>query len=91
MVKYNHCEKCKSIYSTTPWIGEVHTYEGICPSCEAEEQQKSEISEVDVEDQIVNEFDVEHIEEMQDLQEITHSSPLEIDKDLLSNLEQKAS
>ncbi|MFX1428020.1 MAG: hypothetical protein ACFFBE_16325 [Promethearchaeota archaeon] len=91
MVKYNHCEKCKSIYSTTPWIGEVHTYEGICPSCEAEEQQKGEISEVDVEDQIVNELDVEHIEEMQDLQEITHSSPLEIDKDLLSNLEQKAS
>ena len=107
MVKYNHCEKCKSVYDTASWIGEVHIYNGICPTCIAREQQENHkqqesarrVSEQNrdmfsrlknAEDRMVNKHDTEHTERMKDLHETTQSSPLEIEKSLLSRLEQKA-
>jgi len=85
MVKYNHCEKCKSVYSTTPWIGEVHAYNGICPSCMAGEQQDNQMQQESIEDHVM-----ENTEATKDILESTQSSPLEIERRLLSSLEQKA-
>jgi len=90
MVKYNHCEKCKKIYNTETWIGEVHTYNGLCPSCIAEEQQEIIISEESIEDHIINEHDMEQTKILKTNLETIQSSPIEIEKSLLSSLEQKA-
>ena len=90
MVKYNHCKKCRSIYSTAPWIGEVHTYDGICPSCIEGEQQENQIEQENAEDHIINKHDTEQVETMIDNHEPTQSSPIEIEKNLLSKLEQRA-
>ncbi len=90
MVKYNHCEKCKSVYSTTPWIGEVHAYNGICPSCMAGEKQDNQMQQESQYDHVEDKHDAEHAETMKDNHESTQSSPLEIEKRLLSSLEQKA-
>ena len=90
MVKYNHCEKCKSIYNSESWIGEVHLYNGICPSCLEEEQQENQTQQESAEDHIANKHDTEHIEGIKDIHERTQSSPIEIEKRLLSGLEQKA-
>ena len=83
MVKYNHCEKCKSVINTTPWIGEVHAYEGICPSCLSEEQQTNQVQQEITDDHLVEKHDTNKTENIQ-------SSPLEIERRLLSSLEQKA-
>jgi len=90
MVKYNHCEKCKRIYSTVAWVGEVHSYNGICPSCMAGEQQENQMQQESAEDHIVNKYDTEHPERMEDIHGSTQSSPIQIEKSLLSSLEQKA-
>ncbi len=90
MVKYNHCEKCKKIYNTTPWIGEVHTYNGICPLCMASEQQENQMQKESIEDHIVNNYDTEQDVRIEDVHESTQSSAIEIEKDLLSRLEQMA-
>ncbi len=90
MVKYNHCEKCKKVYNTEPWIGEVHTYNGICSSCMAGEQQENQIQKESAEDHIVNKHNMEQDDTIQNVHESTQSSPLEIDKSLLSRLEQMA-
>ena len=83
MVKYNHCEKCKSVYNTTPWIGEVHAYDGICPSCMTGEQQINQVQQEITDDHLVEKHDTKQTERIQ-------SSPLEIERRLLSSLEQKA-
>jgi hypothetical protein len=90
MVKYNHCERCKSIYNTEPWIGEVHSYDGICPSCMEDDQQEDKIQQDIVEDHIGNKFDSEQVEVPNEIQESTQSSPIEVEKNLLSGLEHKA-
>ncbi|MHA1670276.1 MAG: hypothetical protein ACTSV5_06810 [Promethearchaeota archaeon] len=90
MVKYNHCEKCKNVYSTTPWIGEVHTYNGICPSCLASEKQEDQKQQEITKDPVLDKLDTEHIETMRNNHESTQSSHLEIERRLLSSLEQKA-
>ena len=90
MVKYNHCEKCKNIYNTETWIGEVHAYNGICPSCLAGEQQVNQMEQESAEDHMVDKHDTEHDEKMIANHESTQSSPLEIERSLLSKLEQKA-
>ncbi|MHA1106537.1 MAG: hypothetical protein ACTSPN_12590 [Promethearchaeota archaeon] len=90
MVKYNHCEKCKSVYSTAPWIGEVHAYNGICPSCIAGEQQENQMQQESQDDHVEDKHETENSEATKDNQESTQSSPLEIEKRLLSSLEQKA-
>ena len=90
MVKYNHCEKCKSVYSTAPWIGEVHAYNGICPSCMTGEQQDNQLQQENIEDHALDKNDTDNSEVMKDNHKSTQSSPLEIEKKLLSSLEQKA-
>ncbi|MBA7713874.1 hypothetical protein ES703_122884 [subsurface metagenome] len=90
MVKYNHCEKCKKVYNTALYIGEVHTYNGICPSCMAGEQQEDQLQQEIAEDLIVNKYDSEQVEAIKEIHESTQSSPIEIEKNLLSRLEQKA-
>ena len=90
MVKYNHCEKCKRVYNTEIWIGEVHAYNGICPSCIAEEQQENQMQQESTEDHIMNKYDTEHTKRMKNNLESTQSSPIEIERSLLSKLEQKA-
>lgn len=90
MVKYNHCEKCKRVYDTAPYIGEVHAYEGICPSCMEREQQENQMQQESAEDNIVNKYDTVDVERMKDIHESTQSSPIEIEKGLLSELEQRA-
>jgi len=90
MVKYNHCEKCKKVYNTEPWIGEVHTYSGICPSCITEEQQENQMQIETAEIHIANRHDTEQDYKTEDAYESTQSSPLEVEKSLLSRLEQMA-
>ncbi len=90
MVKYNHCEKCKKVYNTTPWIGEVHTYNSICPSCMAGEQQENQMQKESAEVHKVNKYDMEQDDRIEDVHESTHSSPIEIEKNLLSRVEQMA-
>jgi len=90
MVKYNHCERCKSIYNTEPWIGEVHAYTGVCPSCMEKEQQEDISQQEIAEDYIGNQFDSEQVEVINEVHESTQSSPIEFEKNLLSGLEQKA-
>lgn len=90
MVKYNHCETCKSIYNTEIWIGEVHVYNGICPSCMGGEQQDNQTQQESSKDHMVAKHDKENPETLVDVQEETQPSPIEIEKALLSNLEQKA-
>ncbi len=90
MVKYNHCEKCKSVYGTESWIGEVHIYSGICPSCMEGEQQENQMQQESTEEHIVDKHDRQENERMKDIHESVQSSPIEIEKNLLSSLEQKA-
>jgi len=99
MVKYNHCEKCKKVYNTATYIGEVHTYDGICPSCMEREQQENPSTDEKLEIeremereklQMVNKDDMEDAETIKDKHESTQSSPIDIEKSLLSSLEQKA-
>ena len=90
MVKYNHCEKCRNIYSTESWIGEVHIYNGICHSCMEREQQEDQIQQESAEPLTVNKFATEQAERVNDVHESTQSSPIEIEKNLLLSLEQKA-
>ena len=90
MVKFNHCEKCKRVYNTETWIGEVHTYKGICPSCIAGEQQENQMQQESAEEHIMNKDDMEYTKRMKDNLESTQSSPIEIERSLLSSLEQKA-
>lgn len=89
MVKYNHCEKCKKVYNTETWIGEVHTYNGICPSCIAGEQQENQMQQESAEEHIMNKDDMEYAKRMKDNLESTRSSPIEIERSLLSSLKQK--
>jgi len=90
MVKYNHCEKCKDIYNSKSWIGEVHIYKGICPSCMEEEQQENQIQQEVLDNQMVDKHDTVCPEKMITDNETTQTSPIEIDKNLLFHLEQKA-
>ncbi len=90
MVKYNHCEKCKKVYNTETWIGEVHTYSGICPSCITAEQQENQMQKETAEIHIANKSDTEQDHKIEVANESTQSLPLEIDKNLLSRLEQMA-
>ncbi|MFX1457640.1 MAG: hypothetical protein ACFFDB_19920 [Promethearchaeota archaeon] len=90
MVKYKHCEKCKSIYSTEPWIGEVHTYIGICPSCMEEEPQECQIQKDIVEDDIVETQEVEKVEGKEVTLETIQTPLTDTDRILLNSLEQKA-
>lgn len=90
MVKYNHCEKCKNIYDTEPWIGEVHIYDGLCLSCMEGEQQGNQISQESIEDNILDRKFTEQAEKIQDIHEHTRSTPLEIEKNLLASIGQKA-
>jgi hypothetical protein len=90
MVKYIHCEKCKDIYNTEPWIGEVHIYNGICSSCSVENQQENHIPKESEEHLTDTQFDTEPVEVNRISLESPRSSPSEIDKNLLSNLTQKA-
>ncbi len=88
MVKYYHCEQCKRIYNTETWIGEVHAYNGICPSCIEGNQQEKQPLQVSTEDLESNKFNTEQTQ-TNDLKR-SHSSPLENEKSILSNLEKKA-
>ena len=90
MVKYKHCKECKSIYDTEPWIGEVHIYSGICSSCMEEEQPGNQAPQESLEDTVSDKFGTEQAEIIQDIHEHTRSTPIEIEKNLLSSLEQKA-
>ena len=95
MVKYNHCEICNSVYNTESWIGEVHKYTGTCPSCMAREHPENLFTDEKLEIHrekplIVNKYDTEHADKMKDIHESTQSSTIEIEKSLLSRLEQKA-
>ncbi|MFW9987887.1 MAG: hypothetical protein ACFFC3_04465 [Candidatus Odinarchaeota archaeon] len=90
MVKYIHCEKCKKIYSTETWIGEIHSYTGLCVSCTEEEQQENQKQQETVKEYITNKNDSEDTEKMQEILENTKSSSLDIEKNLLSSLDQKA-
>jgi len=90
MVKFNHCEKCKKIYSTESWIGEVHIYSGNCPSCIGEEKQEIQAQQESIEEPIVDKQDREENERMKDIHKNIQSSPIEIEKNLLSSLEQRA-
>jgi len=90
MVKYHHCEKCKSIYDTEPWIGEVHIYNGTCPSYMEGDHEEIHISLENVEENLLDEHVKEQAEIIQNTHKHTRSSSLEIEKEILSNLEQKA-
>ncbi len=89
MVKYNHCEKCKKIYNTEVWIGEVHIYDGFCSSCMPVEKEENQMKQESAKDHIVAKHDREHIERIEDYHEIAQSSPIEIERNLLLCLEQK--
>ena len=88
IVKYNHCEKCKRIFNTETWIGEVHTYNGICPSCMAGEQQENQMQKESIQDHVINKHNIEQTENVTDVHEIPQSSPIELEKTLFSRLEQ---
>ncbi len=90
MVKYNHCEKCKSVYNTESWIGEVHVYIGICPSCMAGGQQENQIQQKNAVDHNINKNSTEEAERLKEIHEHTQTSPIEIEQRLLSGLEQKS-
>jgi hypothetical protein len=90
MVKYYHCEECKSIYETEPWIGEVHTYSGICSSCKENEEETNQISKERIGEKIMNEFTKEQTETVRNIDEQTRSTTAQIDEKLLMSLEQKA-
>ncbi|MFW9825280.1 MAG: hypothetical protein ACFFE4_20225, partial [Candidatus Thorarchaeota archaeon] len=90
MVKYNHCEKCKNIYSTETWIGEVHAYTGICPSCMEEEPQEDQNQEAIVEDDSLKTQEVEKVEETEVTLEPSQTPLTDTDRILLNSLEQKA-
>jgi len=79
---------CKRVYATETWIGEVHLYEGFCPSC-ITEKEESDIPQESVEDNTTNNVTVQS-EENEDKIESNQSSPIEIEKAFLSNLAQKA-
>ncbi len=72
MVKYYHCEKCKGIYNTETWIGEVHTYSGFCPSCLEGEQQENQIKQESAEDYVVNKYDSEQVEAIKEILDFAH-------------------
>jgi hypothetical protein len=90
MVKYYHCERCKRIYNTETWIGEVHLYDGVCSSCNAEEQQKGQIQQENVDTQTENKVINEQAETLNVIREATRASPIELEKELLLRLEQMA-
>ncbi|MFX0039311.1 MAG: hypothetical protein ACFFCY_08120 [Promethearchaeota archaeon] len=90
MVKYYHCERCKKAFRTEAWIGEVHTYNGICPSCLGREQQEDQIQLERGDAPTINQYDTEPNQRMEINLEYTQSLPIEIEKSLLSNLDQKA-
>jgi len=90
MVKYYHCEKCKRVYNTETWIGEVHTYDGICPLCMAGEQQENHIQQENAEDNIIEKHNTKPTGRLKDIHENTQSTPIEIERNLLLSLEQKA-
>ncbi|MFX1280415.1 MAG: hypothetical protein ACFFA3_13485 [Promethearchaeota archaeon] len=85
MVKFVHCETCKKVYNTETFIGEVHMYSGTCPSCKEQEQQNADNKEF-----TLNEINNSQVESIKDVQEIQQTSPIELDKELLLNLKQKA-
>ena len=89
MVKYKHCENCKSIYDTESWIGEVHTYAGFCSSCMTEDKEENQMQQEGAENHIEDKHERDHIEKPKDIQERTQSSPIEVERNLLSSLEQK--
>ncbi|MFX0035806.1 MAG: hypothetical protein ACFE9I_09215 [Candidatus Hermodarchaeota archaeon] len=91
MVKYYHCEKCKKIYSTATWIGEVHTYDGICLSCIEGKQENNQTQQEIAEDYTINIDNREHTEIIENTLKKAHSSPIEIEKQLLLSLVSKAS
>ena len=90
MVKYNHCKNCGSIYSTATWIGEVHTYNGTCPSCIEGEQREDQMQQEKADDRMENTNNTEQDVKMIDNHEPIQSSAIEIERSLLSNLEQRA-
>ncbi len=90
MVKYKHCENCKSIYDTESWIGEVHTYAGFCSSCMTEDKEENQMQQEGAENHIEDKHERDHVEKPKDIQERTQSSPIEVERNLLSSLEQKA-
>ncbi|MFX0007101.1 MAG: hypothetical protein ACFFAV_10280, partial [Candidatus Hermodarchaeota archaeon] len=88
MVKYYHCEKCKKVYNTENWIGEVHTYNGSCSSCIEKESQEQQTQQ---EQKPLNDiYRTGSPLPMKNAIETTQSSPLEIEKNLLLNLAQRA-
>ncbi|MHA2006220.1 MAG: hypothetical protein ACXABO_16460 [Promethearchaeota archaeon] len=89
MVKYNHCKKCKSVYSTKPWIGEVHEYNGYCPSCGIGEAQENQLQQESEEDVLLNK-NTDQSGFMEEIHETAQISPLEVEKNLLLSLEQRA-
>ena len=76
--------------NTEPWIGEVHAYNGICPSCMEKEQDENQVSEEGVDDITLDKKDEEKGEVLEKTLEIPQKEPDEIDKILLSSLEEKA-
>jgi len=95
MVKYNHCKICKKIYNTESWIGEVHTYNGICSSCKETEQDEDsstlEKSEFEGEEQMITNNDItESVDQEKEIPESSQSSQLENEKTILSSLEKRA-
>jgi hypothetical protein len=90
MVKYYHCEKCKSVYNTEPWIGEVHVYNGTCSSCSEGEQQENQVKQESAENYIDNNQTNEFIEMVNNIPENSQLSPIEIEKNFISNIVQKA-
>jgi hypothetical protein len=90
MVKYKHCENCNSVYDTESWIGEVHTYDGFCSSCMTGEKEENQMQQEGAEDHMGDKHNREHTERMEDIHKRTQSSPIEVERNLLSSLEQKA-
>jgi hypothetical protein len=90
MVKYHHCERCKDIYDTEQWIGEVHTYNGICTSCKEEQQDAEDKAPESVEENNLENYVKEQAETIRNIHEQTRSTPIEIEKKFISDLEQKA-
>lgn len=90
MVKYKHCENCKSVYDTESWIGEVHIYDGYCSSCTTGGNKENQMQQEIVEDHIGDKHDRDHVEKTKDIYERSQSSPIEVEINLLSSLEQKA-
>jgi len=90
MVKYKHCENCKSIYDTETWIGEVHTYEGFCSLCMTGDKEENQILQEGDEDLLDDKHDRDHVEKTKHIHERTQSSPIEVERNFLSSLGQKA-